>query len=348
VCFSFRRSRQLFFAEFSKGISMDIPRSAFRDITRSHTMESFVPLNLRSTPSNDIRLSSALLTPSPDEEVIKQRGKRNSNIDTSSGNLLSWLHTPTSKPKTPIKCNKSPNMPTRSSPRKRLQMVDLSPSSSPGSSPAKQARIKVQSQLIKRQRISRKVSSQTDLKTAIKGLTQNQLVEMITQLVDKHPELQKEIVSDMPIPDLKPLEERLNVLSRNIFKSFPYTRWGSNRDAFCYRRVSTHLTAFKKECIEQGKYLVSSQQWASVVDYVLLAWSYVNALPDWDNVTHNKLKQQCFSTLASQCMNALKKSGFDREHYEDIQARLIEAQSSSEQIEPCIQKIELMLKKLKC
>lgn len=55
----------------------------------------------------------------------------------------------------------------------------------------------------------------------------------------------KELRSLIPEPDLKELEERLKRLQRNIYKSFPYTRYGSSRDAFCYRRVNTHLTTFK-------------------------------------------------------------------------------------------------------
>ena len=49
----------------------------------------------------------------------------------------------------------------------------------------------------------------------------------------------------IPEPDLQELEEKLQYFQRNIYKSFPYTRYGSSRDAFCYRRVSPHLAIFK-------------------------------------------------------------------------------------------------------
>ena len=55
----------------------------------------------------------------------------------------------------------------------------------------------------------------------------------------------KELRGLIPEPDLSELEEKLKYLERNIYKSFPYTRYGSSRDAFCYRRVNTHLAAFK-------------------------------------------------------------------------------------------------------
>lgn len=48
----------------------------------------------------------------------------------------------------------------------------------------------------------------------------------------------------IPSPDISNLLENLERCKSNIFKSFPNSRWGSNRDAFCYRRVKTHLDSF--------------------------------------------------------------------------------------------------------
>lgn len=54
--------------------------------------------------------------------------------------------------------------------------------------------------------------------------------------------------------------------------------------------------------------LLDSQQWDSVLEYVILAWSYVRATPLWDNPPHNAARRQCFKSLAAQCMFALKKA----------------------------------------
>lgn len=48
----------------------------------------------------------------------------------------------------------------------------------------------------------------------------------------------------LPSPDIGNLLENLERCKSNIFKSFPNSRWGSSRDAFCYRRVKTHLDSF--------------------------------------------------------------------------------------------------------
>lgn len=76
---------------------------------------------------------------------------------------------------------------------------------------------------------------------------------------------------------------------------------------------------FLQKCVlEQGRNLIDSQQWAAVIDYVLLAWSYVRATPLWDNPPHNAARRQCFKSLASQCMTALKKGQFSAEICDDL------------------------------
>ena len=70
---------------------------------------------------------------------------------------------------------------------------------------------------------------------------------------------------------------------------------------------STIILSLQKECVNQGQTLVASQLWDSAVNYVLMAWSYVEGMPDWDNPSHNKSKEQCFKGLAAQCKKALMK-----------------------------------------
>ena len=71
--------------------------------------------------------------------------------------------------------------------------------------------------------------------------------------------------------------------------------------------MSTIILLSQKECVNQGQTLVASQLWDSTVNYVLMAWSYVDGMPDWDNPSHNKSKEQCFKGLAAQCKKALLK-----------------------------------------
>ena len=45
--------------------------------------------------------------------------------------------------------------------------------------------------------------------------------------------------------DLKYLQEDLQLKKANVYRSIPYSRFGSNRDAHCYRKAYPHLVAFK-------------------------------------------------------------------------------------------------------
>uniref|UniRef100_A0A3B3UK74 FERM and PDZ domain containing 4 n=1 Tax=Poecilia latipinna TaxID=48699 RepID=A0A3B3UK74_9TELE len=49
----------------------------------------------------------------------------------------------------------------------------------------------------------------------------------------------------MVATDLKCLQEDLQLKKINVYRSIPYSRFGSNRDAHCYRKAYPHLVAFK-------------------------------------------------------------------------------------------------------
>lgn len=176
--------------------------------------------------------------------------------------------------------------------------------------------------------------------TALKGLSPTQLIRMIKNITYKHPEIEQEIRSEMPVPDLTPLEERLSYLKSNIFKSLPTSRLTSKTDSPAYSRVSTHLAAFKKCVVDQGKILVESQHWESVIQYVFLAWNYVKATPVWDNQPHNAQRKQCFKALTTFCMTALKKGALQKDVLADVQDKLQGMVADSEEIISCLKYVQ--------
>lgn len=82
-------------------------------------------------------------------------------------------------------------------------------------------------------------------------------------------------------------------------------------------------TISQKECVAQGQTLLNSQLWESTVNYVLLAWEYVEGMPDWDNPVHNKSKEQCYKALAVQCKKAIMKlkSSLSEDKCKDLHER---------------------------
>jgi hypothetical protein len=233
----------------------------------------------------------------------------------------------------------------RSTPRKRLLLGDaeripLTPEKIDFSDLSTPQKLKMTSPITytpptKRSRVEKVAEFNGPLDVALKGLSPTQLINMIKTITYKHPEIEQEIRKDMPVPDLAPLEARLNYLKSNIFKSLPTSRLTSKTDSPAYSRVVTHLAAFKKSVIEQGKMLVESQHWESVIQYVFLAWNYVKATPLWDNHPHNGLRKQCFKALTNFFMIALKKGALSDDFLIDIQDKLQGMVADSEDIQSC-------------
>ncbi|XP_054264374.1 uncharacterized protein LOC128987517 [Macrosteles quadrilineatus] len=253
--------------------------------------------NLFNIPASYISPS-----PSPDELVIQQRGRRKMPVTWSPDiDYRKRESAPATRERTPVKMSpNSKHLVLRSSPRKRLLLNDpkemcLSPEKKKAASPNP-----------KKLKIAPVDSSPVDL--ALKALTSEQLISIIQNVISNHPDLEEEIKQNMPAPDLEPLEERLNELKHNIYKSLPNSRLTSKTDSPAYSRAAIHVLAFKKCVLEQGRKLVESQQWTAVIEYTQMAWRYVRATPLWDNPPHNAARRQCFKTLAVQCMTAFKRS----------------------------------------
>ena len=184
--------------------------------------------------------------------------------------------------------------------------------------------------------------SGTSPEVAMKGLNQVQLTNLLSSLLDRHPDLREEVRQLMPTPDLAPLEERLNYLKRNIYKALPSTRLESKTDSMAFNRVSTHLATFKRTVVEQLKPLLEGEQWVGVLDYSVLAWGYVKATPVWENPTNNNTRKSCFRALAAASMTALRRGHFTGEQLAGIRVKMAKLQVDSDEVIVCLKYIDDM------
>lgn len=183
---------------------------------------------------NDSNLSSfASPAPSPDEYIIRQRGRRSISVtwsppknNTTNNNSLKMTNLNTSSSlshsrspmKTPTKNNNNPQlqMVLRSSPRKRLLMASegLRPSlngSGMASLEEKPTEVSPNQKLLestKRLRIAEKSCAQQDTKVPLsvylRGYSQDQLIDLIVnQLVLTNPQLEKKLKEELPVPDIR-------------------------------------------------------------------------------------------------------------------------------------------------
>lgn len=305
--------------------------------------------------------------------IIRQRGRRRSinwspdKIPSSTAAMLSILRTPTKHTST---------MTLRSSPRKRLHLDGVASSSvlmsplSNGQSPRK-AIARTMSQAAaasslaataagtttpqsytpqtKRSRMTEspiaQQNQQTPLAKILKGLSQAQLINVIQEIVNNEPNVETKVRTNLPMPDIKPMEEQLMLLKKNIFRSLPISRLVKNTDSVGHARAATHLSTFKKTVVDQSQLLNESENWDALIDYCLMAWPIVRATPIWDNKTHNSIRRSCFKILSWHCLCALKTAGIalGEQRLKDLLNQMASMKADCDDISSCVPHLDNLL-----
>ncbi|XP_076752322.1 uncharacterized protein LOC143424247 [Xylocopa sonorina] len=277
--------------------------------------------------------------PSPDELVIQKRGRRRRTIvwspdlDTCKRNSLFSL---SSKDRTPVKSPSKSTMVLRSTPRKRLALDDTS-----------ESQFTTPERKKKSQNSSDSNSSQKyfngNLLSGLRGLSHDQLVHMIMDLVSMQEDglLQEDekihniLLKKMPVADVQPLIDTLNNLKQNIRINTAL----SNSAEPLANDAHIHLDAFQKAIVDQGKRLVESQHWISVMHYVYAAWNITKQLHQWKNQNLCNLTRKCFKNLTHFCSQALKKGNFTSTVLDMFADRLDAMVADYEDLKVCLQLI---------
>ncbi|KAL3179797.1 hypothetical protein MRX96_037778 [Rhipicephalus microplus] len=273
-------------------------RSALREITRSA---------YGSPPSvgNMVHFSSPSPSTSPDEEVVRKRGRR--IIPPGNQFALTPPRTPTKRQQKRLLLPADISDAVNASPSKKLV------------SPVKRLRLQ-----------SREAEAETEV--ALTALTRPQLIALLKDTM-AHSAAAKQIIQELlPKPDLAHSMQKLEKLLHQIYRAFPQKHWGNSRDAFCFRRVQIPIETFKHKCLQRGQQLCQAEQWSSLLEYAQQAWNFVCKMPDWQDNSHNKAKLVCLRTLAAHCSTALKKVSLDQRQLQTLIARLKEMKNDS----PCI------------
>ncbi|XP_028255806.1 uncharacterized protein LOC114432167 [Parambassis ranga] len=170
-------------------------------------------------------------------------------------------------------------------------------------------------------------------------LSKQQLVQLIRSLILVEQSQEPRIMAS----DLKYLQEDLQLKKANVYRSIPYSRFGSNRDAHCYRKAYPHLLAFKVSCQEWGQVLLRNKEWDAVLEHSLMAWRYTSELPQWDTASHNALREQCYSILAAHSLTALQHYCPEPSRGRELLRRLKAAQLNSQSFVPCIHELQRIM-----
>ncbi|XP_076281138.1 uncharacterized protein LOC143209413 isoform X1 [Lasioglossum baleicum] len=277
--------------------------------------------------------------PSPDELVIQKRGRRRKTIvwspdlDTCKRNSLFNL---SSRDHTPVKSPTKTTMLLRSTPRKRLLLGN--PNESEFTTPEK----KKKSQLLTTSSNSQSQFNGS-LASGLRGLSREQLVDMIMDVVAEQEEsglpegekLHNVLLKKMPVADVQPLIDTLNNLKQNIHLSLLPSKLDDSSNNYAH----IHLDVFQKAIIDQGKRLVESQHWTSVIQYVHAAWNITKQISKCDNRNVCDLSHKCFKYLTHFCHQALKRGTFTGPALDMFADRLDTMLADCEDIKICLQLI---------
>ncbi|XP_016955965.1 uncharacterized protein LOC108028569 [Drosophila biarmipes] len=299
--------------------------------------------------------------PSPDELVIRQRGRRRftttfspDKVNGGGGGASGGSSMRSPFQRTPTKnLQLTSGMILRSSPRKRLTMGSTPPEPTPMDtySPIKMATTKQLwpgTPIVKKLKMEDRPVGQTNadatLPSLLQGLSQEQLIQLIMNNLKSATD-EGEIRRQLPTPDISTLEQELHHAKRLIFKSLPTSRLCKKTDAAAYSKASMHLNEFKRVLQSQAKRLHDSTHWDALVDYVTMAWQCVASTPNWESHAHNAVRRQCFKLLACSCYAAIKHGGMrlGQSRLEALERNLREWSKDYEDVLSCVNALQRTL-----
>lgn len=244
--------------------------------------------------------------------------------------LLSKLPAPpkTSTPSPPPQIPPSPpKEPSESSSKKKKKGRKRSPPTTLESAPKR-----------------RRKSGEVALANQLASLTHPQLLQVVTQLLEDHPELVSEVSSLVPEPDLVSIKNEISELQRAYLKAFPNVKHGSNRDDFAYKRVKVPLIQFKKTVIDYGVLFKKNKQWKVALQYAdQIALPAINKMPNWEKDKNNTSKRAALKSLATLVKTAIRELYLPVEDLEHWQTQL----QNHEELQPALEEVNNKLEKLK-
>ncbi|XP_030375535.1 uncharacterized protein LOC115624825 [Scaptodrosophila lebanonensis] len=297
--------------------------------------------------------------PSPDELVIRQRGRRFTTTFSPSSGGPTTIRSPFQR--TPTKnLQLTSGMILRSSPRKRLTMGSTPPEPIPmdSYSPIKLTGTKQQlwpgTPIVKKLKMDDRPVGQTNsdvpLPLLLQGLSQQQLIDMVMCKIKQEipadcESAEQQLRAQLPTPDISALEQELHYAKRLIFKSLPTSRLCKKTDAAAYSKAAIHLNEFKRLLQMQAKRLHDSTHWDALIDYVSMAWQCVASTPNWESNSHNAVRRQCFKLLACSCYAAIKHAGvrLGQTRLENLERNLREWSKDYEDVLSCVNALQRTL-----
>ena len=137
------------------------------------------------------------------------------------------------------------------------------------------------------------------LELRFQALDKPQLLRLLMKIVDSHPELVPELAVDggCPMPDLGALLDERHKLVKAIYKAVPNSRFGSQRDDYCYARCASAVAAAKTALLKPVTQYKACKQWDVALAYAEGALPIAREMPQWDHENNNSARNGVIEAL---------------------------------------------------
>nr|CAG8469191.1 4794_t:CDS:2 [Entrophospora candida] len=140
-------------------------------------------------------------------------------------------------------------------------------------------------------------------------LDKSQLLSLINNLIDSHPNLQSEISSNVPRPTIHSVSTVLAGLEKRYHDSFPYSKWGHLKDDYSFNRVKPAILDLKAAIIDYADHFTSSEEFPTITfSFLHLVTEIAHRLPEWDNRSHNEIKHDLYLKLVEYWQKATREA----------------------------------------
>ncbi|RHZ75019.1 hypothetical protein Glove_218g14 [Diversispora epigaea] len=180
----------------------------------------------------------------------------------------------------------------------------MSESRTPPSSPLIYNNTHDMEAMVKRTKLSNE--KEFPLSKLLGTLDKPQLLSLINNLIDTHPNLQSEIASNIPRPTIQSVTTLLTSMEKKYQESFPYTKWGHSKDDYSFNRVKPEIIELKGAILDYADHFTSPEEFpTNTFSFLHLATGFAHRLPEWENNLHNELKRDIYIKLAEYWKKAI-------------------------------------------
>lgn len=157
----------------------------------------------------------------------------------------------------------------------------------------------------KQEQQKKEEEEQRKLKPKIEGilhsLEKEQIIDILSNLLDKNPKLSQDILTLIPRPTLKSVTAQLQAAEKKLFNSFPYTKWGADRSDYSFNRVKPNLMELLDLTTHYLKYFTSTENYGDELEreYPVVSIGYLEyathlalRLPVWNQNYHNEITRE--------------------------------------------------------